>query len=51
MSGTHASRTVAQSLVQMTEIVLPEDIILARGTALGLESLVKAARGEVDEIG
>jgi uncharacterized protein with PhoU and TrkA domain len=33
------------------EIVLPEDIILARGTAMGLESLVKAARGEVDEIG
>jgi uncharacterized protein with PhoU and TrkA domain len=33
------------------EIVLPEDIILARGTAMGLESLVKVARGEVDEIG
>jgi len=33
------------------EIILPEDIILARGTAMGLESLVKAARGEVDEIG
>jgi uncharacterized protein with PhoU and TrkA domain len=33
------------------EIVLPEDILLARGTAMGLESLVKAARGEVDEIG
>jgi len=33
------------------EIVLPEDILLARGTAMGLESLVKAARGEVDKIG
>ena len=33
------------------EIVLPEDILLARGTAMGLESLGKAARGEVDEIG
>jgi uncharacterized protein with PhoU and TrkA domain len=33
------------------EIVLPEDILLARGTAMGLESLVKAARGEADEIG
>ncbi len=33
------------------EIVLPEDILLARGTAMGLESLVKVARGEVDEIG
>ena len=33
------------------EIVLPEDILLARGTAMGLNSLVKAARGEVDEIG
>jgi uncharacterized protein with PhoU and TrkA domain len=33
------------------EIVLPEDILLARGTAMGLESLAKAARGEVDEIG
>ena len=33
------------------EIVLPEDILLARGTAMGLKSLVKAARGEVDEIG
>jgi len=33
------------------EIVLPEDILLARGTAMGLESLVRAARGEVDEIG
>jgi len=28
------------------EIMLPEDIILARGTAMGLESLVKAARGD-----
>ena len=33
------------------EIVLPEDILLARGTAMGLKSLVKSARGEVDEIG
>jgi len=33
------------------EIVLPEDILLARGTEMGLESLGKAARGEVDEIG
>jgi uncharacterized protein with PhoU and TrkA domain len=33
------------------EVVLPEDILLARGTAMGLESLMKAARGEVDEIG
>jgi uncharacterized protein with PhoU and TrkA domain len=33
------------------EIVLPGDILLARGTAMGLDSLVKAARGEVDEIG
>jgi uncharacterized protein with PhoU and TrkA domain len=33
------------------EIVLPEDILLARGTAKGLESLKKAARGEVDDIG
>ena len=33
------------------EIVLPGDILLARGTAMGLESLVKAARGEADEIG
>jgi len=33
------------------EIVLPEDILLARGTAKGLESLGKAARGEVDDIG
>ena len=33
------------------EIVLPGDILLARGTAMGLDSLVKAARGEADEIG
>ena len=33
------------------EIVLPEDVLVARGTAMGLESLVKAARGEVCMIG
>jgi uncharacterized protein with PhoU and TrkA domain len=33
------------------EIVLPEDVLVARGTAMGLESLVKAARGEVGMIG
>jgi uncharacterized protein with PhoU and TrkA domain len=33
------------------EIVLPEDILVARGTAMGLESLVKAAQGEVLELG
>ena len=32
------------------EIVIPEDILLALGTAMGLKSLVKAARGEVDKI-
>ena len=32
------------------EIVIPEDILLARGTAMGLKSLVKAARGKVDKI-
>lgn len=33
------------------EIVLPEDVLLARGTASGLEKLVKAARGEVKDLG
>ena len=30
------------------EIVLPEDVLVARGTAEGLEKLGKAARGEVE---
>ncbi len=30
------------------EIILPEDILVARGTADGLESLTKAAKGELD---
>jgi uncharacterized protein with PhoU and TrkA domain len=30
------------------EILLPEDVLVARGTADGLESLTKAAKGEVD---
>ena len=33
------------------EMVLPEDVLVARGTASGLERLVKAARGEVNELG
>ena len=33
------------------EMVLPEDVLVARGTASGLERLVKAARGEVDKLG
>jgi uncharacterized protein with PhoU and TrkA domain len=33
------------------EMVLPEDVLVARGTASGLERVVKAARGEVDELG
>jgi len=32
------------------EIVLPEDVLVARGTASGLERLVQAARGEVSEL-
>lgn len=32
------------------EMVLPEDVLVARGTASGLERVVKAARGEVDEL-
>jgi uncharacterized protein with PhoU and TrkA domain len=33
------------------EIVLPEDVLVARGTASGLERVMKAARGEVDKLG
>ena len=32
------------------EILLPEDVVVARGTADGLESLSKAAKGEVDHL-
>ncbi len=32
------------------EIVLPEDMLMARGTAEGLEKLQRAARGEVTEL-
>lgn len=32
------------------EILLPEDVLVARGTADGLDSLSKAARGEVDHL-
>ncbi|UCH56635.1 MAG: potassium channel protein [Candidatus Bathyarchaeota archaeon] len=33
------------------EIVLPEDVLVARGTASGLDRLVRAARGEVEDLG
>ncbi len=33
------------------EIVLPEDVLVARGTESGLEKLVKAARGEIKDLG
>lgn len=33
------------------EVVLPEDVLLARGTAFGLEKLVKAAKGEIGNLG
>ncbi len=33
------------------EVVLPEDVLLARGTAMGLDSLGKVARGEVERLG
>jgi uncharacterized protein with PhoU and TrkA domain len=33
------------------EMVLPDDVLVARGTASGLERVVKAARGEVSELG
>jgi uncharacterized protein with PhoU and TrkA domain len=32
------------------EILLPEDVLVARGTDEGLKTLVKAARGEVDTL-
>jgi len=32
------------------EIVMPEDVLMARGTASGLEKLDRAARGEVREL-
>ena len=32
------------------EVVLPEDMLMARGTAEGLEKLQRAARGEVTEL-
>ncbi len=32
------------------EILLPEDVLVARGTADGLDSLSKAAKGEVDHL-
>ncbi len=33
------------------EIILPEDVLVARGTESGLEKLMKAARGEVGDLG
>jgi len=33
------------------EIILPEDVLMARGTASGLEKLEKAARGEAGNLG
>ena len=32
------------------EIVMPEDVLVARGTASGLDKLVKAAKGEIKEL-
>jgi len=32
------------------EVILPEDVILARGTASGLKKLEKAAKGEIREL-
>jgi len=32
------------------EIILPEDVLMARGTAEGLEKLGKAARGEAEDL-
>jgi uncharacterized protein with PhoU and TrkA domain len=32
------------------EIVVPEDVIVARGTQEGLDTLIKAAKGEVDTL-
>ena len=33
------------------EVILPEDVLMARGTASGLELLAKAARGEIRAFG
>ena len=33
------------------EVVTPKDVLMARGTASGLEKLQRAARGEVDDLG
>ena len=33
------------------EIIVPEDVLMARGTASGLEKLERAARGELRELG
>ena len=33
------------------EVVMPEDVLMARGTASGLETLKRAARGEIRELG
>ena len=33
------------------EILIPEDILVARGTASGLKTFIKAAKGEVEELG
>lgn len=33
------------------EVVLPEDVLVARGTASGLDKLVKAASGEAKDLG
>jgi uncharacterized protein with PhoU and TrkA domain len=33
------------------EVILPEDVLVARGTASGLEKLVRAARGETKDLG
>ena len=33
------------------EVILPEDVLVARGTASGLEKLVKAASGEAKDLG
>jgi uncharacterized protein with PhoU and TrkA domain len=32
------------------ELLMPGDVVVARGTKDGLESLVKAARAEVDHL-
>jgi uncharacterized protein with PhoU and TrkA domain len=33
------------------EIIVPEDVLVARGTASGLEKVVRAAKGEVKDLG